>query len=216
MKQLVLLIIILALSVLPCAAQFADPPQLEKASVKAKASLGELALIAQQVDPKSLGFDNREQIKWAMPGAPVVDYMIRLDELQKYQPGQPASKLLHATGRLIYPLEVNRNPQSSVVLTFKEQGWVVESFGATSQTKMFAKQRRTVAEKVGRSEKELFQVRVPALQLMFVGVELDGRLSFTPLFEMSLYGLREGQSYPAEQVLEMLLPAARKHNGEPT
>jgi hypothetical protein len=51
---------------------------------------------------------------------------------------------------------------------------------------------------------------------MFVGAVQAGQLYFTPLFGMPIYGLQEGQSYRAEQVLEKLLPAARKHNGEPT
>lgn len=219
MRQLLLLIIISGVFAMSCAAQNIAKqslPQLEKAAATAKASLRELEVIAQQVDPRSLGFEQKEQIKAATLGTPVVDYMIRLDELKEYRLGRPAAELLKATGRLLYPLVVNGSPRSSVVLTSKGEGWAVESFGATGQTKMFAKIRKQVAAETKGATSELFQVRVPALQLMFVGSEQNGQLFFTPLYNMPMYGLKEGQSYRAEDVVEKLLPAARQHNGDPT
>ena len=220
MRYLFLLTSIFCLSVLPSFGQFSamnsNQPQLEKAAALARKSLGELLQVAQQIDVKSIGFDNRKQVGEAKLGVPVNDYMVRLDELKEYQAGRPATDLLHATGRLLYPLEVGGKARSAVILSFNQEDWQLESFGSANQIRMVTELRKAVAGREGRTAQELFQVRVPALQLMFIGVERSAKIYLTPLFDMSSYGLKKGETYPAEQVLERLVAAARKHNGEPT
>lgn len=220
MKYLVLLMGVLCLSILPCAAQYSamniTAVQLAKATVKAQNSLAELPLLAQQINVKSLGFDSREQVKMARLGTPIADYMVYLSELKEYQTERPAAELLHATGRLIYPLKVNQNVQSAVTVTTDKESWKLESFGASQQIRQLAEQRTTFARTEGHAEKDLFQVRIPALQLMFVGLERTGKIYLAPLYDMPLYGLKKGTRYSAEQVFKKLVDAARKHNGEPT
>lgn len=219
MRYLLLLTSILCFSVLPGFAQFAamnTTPQMEKAVSLAQKSLVDLIQVAQQVDVKSIGFDDPKQVREAKLGVPLNDYMVRLDELKEYQTGRPTTEMLHATGRLIYPLEISQKARSAVILSYNNEAWTVESFGAAKQIKMVTELRKTVARAEGRTDKELFQVRVPALQLMFIGVERNAKIYLAPLFDMPSYELKKGERYPAEQVLEKLVEAARQHNGEPT
>lgn len=219
MRYLLLLTGILCLSVLPGYAQFAamnTTPQLEKAATLARQSLVDLSQLAEKFDVTSIGFDNQKQVREAKLGIPFSDYIVRLDELKEYQTGRPATEMLHATGRLIYPLEVSQKARSAVILSFINEAWTVESFGGSKQIKLVTELRKTVSRAEGRTVKELFQVRVPALQLMFIGVERNAKIYLAPLFDMPSYGLKKGERYPAEQVLEKLVKAARQHNGEPT
>jgi hypothetical protein len=213
--------IIFCLSVTSALAQTIEEGALsmshDKATLFAKKSLGDFAQLVQQVDVRTLGFDTLEQALDAKLGQPITDVMIRLDELREYRTGDQAKAIMHATGRLIYPLEIDRKARSSMVLSLNESNnWTLESFGGAKQVSMITKLRKELANKDTKSEKEYYQVRVPALQLMFIGTDLDGTGFLSPLFDMPVYGLSKGEIYPASEVLSKLIDAARDHNGEPT
>ena len=220
MRYVLLLIGLLGLGIFPCFALFAamnmSENQLEKATAIARKSLGDLPGLVRQIDAKTLGFDDPKQVGAATLGTPLGDYMVRLDELKEYRAGQTATELLHATGRLIYPLVVNQSPKSALILKPGPEGWALESFGSANQIRMVTELRKKLAQREGQAEKALFQVRIPALQLLFVGVERNGVIGLAPLFDMPTYGLKKGEVYPAAQVLEKLVEAARNHNGEPS
>jgi hypothetical protein len=191
--------------------------QHEKATALAYKSMDDLVALARQVDVRTLGFDNLDQVMAAKPGQPINDVMVRLDELKDYRPGDPAAPLMRATGRLIYPLEVDRATRSSVVLSStRSQSWSVESFGGSNHIRIVTEQRRALANKQGRAEREFFQVRIPALNLVFMGMEKDAEVFLSPLFDAPSYGLEKGKIYPAAMVLEKLIDAALRHTGEPT
>jgi hypothetical protein len=220
MRYLLLLTCIFCLSVLPSFGQFSamssSQPQLEKAAALARKSLGDLSQVARKIDIKSIGFDDQKQVGEAKLGVPISDYLIRLDELKEYPVGRPATELMHATGRLLYPLEVGGKARSAVTLSLSQENWQLESFGSANQISMVTGLREALARKEGRTAQELFQVRVPALQLLFVGFERSSKIYLAPLFNMPSYGLKKGETYQAEKVLERLVEAAKWHNGDPT
>ena len=220
MKYFWIIITVLSISILPSLGLSEtvkiSMAQQKKATIIAQKALADLILLAQQVDPESLGFEDEKQIRAAKVGVPISDYFVRLDELREYQPGKPAKEMLHATGRLIFPLEVDQRARSMAVLSLKQDDWTIESFGGTNQIQMITELRNRIAKSEERSMREFFQVRIPALKLMFVGMERGSELYLLPLFDMPHYGLKEGKTYPAEKVLEKLVEAAQKHNGLPT
>lgn len=190
--------------------------QQQKATALAQQSLEELVLLARQTNIKELGFADEKQVREAKLGQPVSDYLVRLDELKEYQPGHPARDLIHATGRLLYPLLVNQQALSAVTLTFYQEKWAVESFGGANQIRMITALTKKLDQSGDQPGQGFFQVRIPALQLLFIGWEHDTAITLVPLFDMLSYGMLEGQRYQAEQVLEKLVEAARQHNGDPT
>ncbi len=215
------LMLLLCLCVVPAQAQTIEQGALrmhhEKAATMAFKSLNDLAQLAKQVDVRTLGFNNLDQVLAAKLGQPIADVMVRLDELREYRPGDQVKSLLHVTGRLIYPLEVDRMARSAMVLSLnKSENWTLESFGGASQIGMLTELRKQLANQEGRSQQDYYQVRVPALQLMFLGIEQNGEEYLSPLFDMPVHGMAKGKIYPASEVLEKLVDAARKHNGEPT
>lgn len=149
-------------------------------------------------------------------GIPIDDYLVRLDELKEYGPGKSVSQMLHATGRLIFPLEVNQQAMSMVVLYQEQEKWLIESYGGKNQIQIATDLRKQIAEAERKSSAEVFQVRIPALQLMFIGFKEGMDIYLSPVFDMERYGFEKGRKYPAEQVMEKLVEAARQHNGLPT
>jgi hypothetical protein len=71
-------------------------------------------------------------------------------------------------------------------------------------------------EKEGRSADHYFEVKVPALNLGFVGTRKEGRLFLTPLFDVPRFQLKRGATLPAEEVFKAIQPAAREHTGLPS
>ncbi len=220
MKYLWLTASIFFISVLPCLGQPVvmkiSKTQQEKAVTLAQKALGDLSQSARQVDLKSIGFENEKQVREAKIGVPIGDYTIHLNELKEYRPGRPAAEMLHATGRLLFPVEVNQKARSMVTLSLQQEAWVIESFGGQNQIQTITDLRKSIANSEGRSENELFQVRIPALQLAFIAVERGSEIYLSPLFDLTRYGLQKGKKYRAEEVLEKLIDEARQHNGLPT
>jgi hypothetical protein len=63
---------------------------------------------------------------------------------------------------------------------------------------------------------ELFEVKVPALNLTFVGQRQNGELFLAPIQDDPRLKLERGKALPAKEVLQALQPAAQKHEGLPT
>jgi hypothetical protein len=220
MKYLWLTVSIFCISVLPCLGQPAvmkiSKAQQEKAVTLAQKALVDLSQSARQVDLKSIGFENEKQVQEAKLGVPIGDYTVHLNELKEYRTGRPAAEMLHATGRLLFPVELNQKARSMVTLSLQQEVWAIESYGGQNQIQMITDLRKSIANSEGRPENELFQVRIPALQLAFIGVERGSEIYLSPLFDLTRHGLQKGKIYRAEEVLGKLIDEARQHNGLPT
>ena len=55
-----------------------------------------------------------------------------------------------------------------------------------------------------------FQVRVPAMNVAFIGYRSSGQLLFSPIWSRPDLGLEAGKTEPASKVLRQLQPVARK------
>lgn len=189
------------------------PPEAVKAAEQA---LGTLALLVTKENRQQMGFDSVEEVRAATLGVPLPEFMVRLDELQKFHEGEDPSRLLHSTGRLTFPVLVQGRTRSSVTLGRGEKGWEAVSYGGPNYIRLLAEERGRLMEKEGRSADEYLEVRVPALNLSFLGARKEGRLFLTPLFEDPRFPLKKGATLPAEEVFKAIQPAAREHTGLPS
>ena len=63
---------------------------------------------------------------------------------------------------------------------------------------------------------EYFEVRIPAMNLVFLGTRTEEGLLLTPVLDDPSYGFERGGTLPAEKALEAIVPAASEHKGLPT
>lgn len=188
---------------------------LRLATQAAQQALATFARLTTEANYRALGFDSPEQVRSGRLGIPARGFMIRLDELREYSGGDP-TRLLHATERIMFPVEIEGRTRSSVTVASREGRWVVEAFGSPTYARLFTQARARLAELEGRPVAELFEVHVPALNVRFVAARRGSALIFAPVADDARYGFKGGEPMPAEEALTKLVPSAREHNGLPT
>jgi len=193
------------------ATPYRDPEGAEEA---ARRALRTFALLVNEGNYEELGFESPSEPRSATLGEPYGEFMVRLDRLEEYQPGGDASELLNATGRLTYPVLVGERTRSSLTVTMREGSWTSESFGAPSYSRRFTEVRDRLGRE--RPSSEYFEVRVPALNVSFVGELGESGLLLTPVFDDPRFGFESGGTQPADRALSAMVAAAREHNGLPT
>jgi hypothetical protein len=186
------------------------------ANEAAKKALRASAALVTKENFKAMGFDNPDQVRTARVGTPVEQFTIGLDDLQRYEPGADLSGLLHRTERLTYPVLVQGRTRSSLTLRRQDNRWEVESFGSPNYARLLNELRGRLVAESNRSPLEYFEVRVPALNVAFLGHVQDGGLFLTPVFDTPRFEFKRGVTLSAEEVMTAIVPAAREHNRLPT
>lgn len=165
---------------------------------------------------RELGFESPEEVRSATLGVPTAEYFVRLDELRGFGPGGSADRLLHQTGRENFPVLVGTNVRSSLVLAKRKGKWKTESVGSPQYARLLSSVRSETASRDGRNPQDYFEVKVPALNLFFLGSRQNGRLFLTPLHDSPRLNLNRGVTKAADEVLRSLVPLAQSHNGLPS
>jgi hypothetical protein len=164
---------------------------------------------------KEMGFDNRSEVATATLGEPINVSMVPLDALSKYATGGDPERLLADPRRVIYPVEVNQQVKSSIIVEGADRQWKATSFGGPNLVRQIARYRSDVNDKVKPERGSMRVVHVAALNLYFLGYRVGGPLMLTPLDNYTIFKLTAGAVLPADQVFATLAPIARKYNGLP-
>jgi hypothetical protein len=90
----------------------------------------------------------------------------------------------------------------------RDARWTATDFGQAELAKLITATRGTAPGAI--------LVRVPALNLLFIGRQTAGGLTLTPVSDFPMAGLRQGVTANAADVLTALVPVAQAHNGDPT
>jgi hypothetical protein len=188
----------------------------EGADAAARGALARFGLLVNERNFADLGFASPEEVRSATLGEPFGEFMIRLDRLREYQSGANAAALLTATGRLTYPVLVGEQMRSSLTVGRGDGGWASVAFGAPKYSRALSEVRDRLRREDGRPAGDYFEVRVPALNVSFVGRQGDQGLALTPILDDPRFGFVRGQTLPAARALAAMQQAAREHNGLPT
>jgi len=141
--------------------------------------------------------------------------MVRLDQLQKYQQGSDPNKLLTGGNQLVHPILVRGQVRSSITIGEVNGNWRAESFGGPSFIKLLTKVQKKASEIERLPLSANFVVRVPALNLYFIGYRIDNKLMLTPLQDNPGFKFKSGISMSADKIFTVILTAAKKHDGLP-
>jgi len=162
-----------------------------------------------------MGFESLSEARVASLGEHLRVFMVRLDQLQKYQPGSDPNKILSGGDLVIYPVTVEEQVRSSIVVEKVKERWNATSFGGSNQVKMLTKVRKADSDSTELPISSYFVVQVPSLNLYFIAHQADEVLMLTPLLDDPSYGFEAGFTMPADKVFEAILPAAKRHDGLP-
>jgi hypothetical protein len=193
------------------AARVIVDPAAQAASARAFRELG------GQAGQRLAGMPAVHQMGKAALGEPLVVKMVGLDQLKRYQPGPGAdpAALLEDLMTVVYPIRVDGAVLGEMVVGKVDGTWSARSFGGKGHARAMEKVRGQVMA-AGVPADSTLLVRIPALNIEFVGHRDSGGLQLTPLTDLPAAGLRAGQTLPAARAFELLLPLARQHNGLPT
>jgi len=187
----------------------------EKIQKAASESLATFGKLITKENYRQMGFESPGEVHEAKLGRPFQNFMVKLDQLQKYQKGSDPNKLLTGGNQLVYPILVKGQVRSSITIGEVNGDWKAESFGGPSFIKLLTKVQKKVSEIDRLPLSAYFVVRVPALNLYFIGYRIDNKLMLTPLHDDPGFKFKSGISMSADKVFTAILPAAKKHDGLP-
>ena len=212
-------VILMGLPMTPC---FAEKPAgidlatvAQESQAAAKASLATFNQLLTEENAQRMGFANPSEAGQSQLGAPLSDFLVGLDALREYQPGKDPMSLLKPTGQVVYPVKVGETVRSSVILKKQGNEWKAVSFGSPMLSKAVHGTSETVAKRDRLAASELFQVRIPAFNLVFVGQVSSGKLMLTSIADADRYGLKAGATQAAADIFARLKPEAERDNGLP-
>jgi hypothetical protein len=169
-----------------------------------------------QTGQRPVGMPAADRLDKAALGDPLAVKMVRLDELQNYQPasGTDAAALLHDLQTVVYPIRVAGKVNGEMVMGKVAGAWTARSFAGPAHIQAVENVRSQLAN-AGVPAGSTMLVRVPALNIELVAYRDAMGMKLTPVTDLAAAGLTAGQTLPASRVFEQLLPLALQHNGMP-
>jgi hypothetical protein len=193
------------------ATAIAQPPpgQLERGAFE---SLGAFkALVTAKQNYKEMGFESMAELDRITPGVPMQVFMVPLDRLQGYQSGMAPEPMLVDTKHVLYPILVDAQARSSIMMSDVQGNWKAVSFGSPRMIRMLSAARVSVSSAAGVPPASVFLIEVPALNLYMLGYRAAGTTMAA--------GVKEDGSTttlrPLSAVLADLVPYAKAHDGLP-
>lgn len=158
-----------------------------------------------------MGFESMAELDRMTPGVPMQVFMVPLDRLQGYQSGMAPEPLLVDTKHALYPILVDAQARSSIMMSQVQGSWKAVSFGSPKMIRMLSAARASVASGAGIPLSSVFLIEVPALNLYLLGYQAAGVTRAA--------GVKEDGSTtpirPLSAVFADLVPYAKAHDGLP-
>ncbi len=147
-------------------------------------------------------------------GTPVYDYFIRLDEFKEWD-GKDPSKPLHSSDEIIFPIQADGTIASEVTIASRGGQWKWAAFGPSNEAQLRSRYFNFAKSQVpGTNEPNVFQVTIPAMNLIFLATAARDVLLFTPIRTWEDLGLIAGKAEQAREILLRVQPTAKRINGD--
>jgi hypothetical protein len=156
-----------------------------------------------------LGFSEAGQAATATLGEPLVEFLVRLDSLRAYTSTTNPASLLSGGDKVMYPVTSGAETRSSIEVDRVRGAWRPVSYGGQNLAAAVVKQRDALAAAENRAPADYFLVRVPALGLVFIGVNNAGVLTLTPLADDPQGRWKAGAPLPAATIFGLLVTDAQ-------
>jgi hypothetical protein len=193
----------------PVGAALGSPKKFSSHIAAAQASLTTLAHLA--IADKTLGFQTPDEAASASLGAPLPMLMVGLNPLRAYHAGDDPRPLLLSQGSLLYPVTVNGDVRSSVLVRKDASGdWKASQFGRPTLASLATEGRTNVSRARGVAAEGLSLVEIPTLSARMLAHEENGVPMLTSLVDVPGTDLHAGETRPAGEVFAKLQPIAAR------
>jgi hypothetical protein len=153
----------------------------------------------------SLGFESFDELSRVELGEPLQYFLVHLKDLLGYQSGGDPNKILNGGDMWLYPVLVDGNARSSIELVKKDNRWKAVSFGYPNLTRLILNQQIQQSSRLKVSSDSFFIVRIPALDLVFIGHRVNKELFLTPVCSSRKFTLQVGETKPADEIFPVLV-----------
>lgn len=205
MKRILMTAVVVLLGMAaPARAQNVDAPRAQ-----AQKSLDDLRRSASPEQHRALGFAKGEEAQPATLDTGIPAYLIRLDQLREYR-GEDPGRLLVDLQTRVFQVSVAGQPRSTVEVHAGRDGWETVRIGGAAKSRLVHEGQRQAMKASGMSGSDFFEVRIPALNMLFLGHHDGEGLKLTPLLDNASLELKAGRPEAAEKVLARLVPLARE------
>ena len=175
----------------------------------ASASLAPLKALVASGRPGSRGFRSAAEVGSASLAASFPVFFVALNNLQAYQAGQDPRVLLIDKQEVMFPVLVDEEVRSSVVVRKRTDGlWEASEFGRGNVVKAVVGIRSSVVNKRQLANTDLSLVEIPTLHARLLAHDESGLLMLTPVFDVQGTDLHAGETRSAGEVLSALQPLA--------
>jgi hypothetical protein len=189
--------------------------KIEKIKPAASKALDTFGGIITEQNYMQMGFKSTEEVKTAQLGVPFQEFMVRLDQLQKYESGVDPNQLLSGGQIVYFPVNVQNETRSSIMMIKEKEHWKAISYGSANLVKLLSSTRSRLERTTDISISSFFVVRIPALNLYFVGYHKNQQLMLTPILDNTEYKFKSRIPISGQEVFKTLLPFAKSHDGLP-
>ncbi len=157
---------------------------------------------------KDLGLKNKQELKSLKPAYQFKFFMIDVGQLKKYKQGDDIKTIIKEYPAVEVAL-VNESGKITLAIGYFKQNnkWKVASFGLTPDLSAISNAQQFITDS---TLKKGILIRIPGLEISFIGVKSPGGMDLITLIDNTVLGLKKGDKKPAPDVLAKLATSIKK------
>lgn len=199
----------------PSGAAASAPGSQKDALPHAAVAAASLETLAHLVTPqKLLGFKAATEVASGSLADPLPMFMVGLDALRTYRPGDDPRPLVLDQATALYPVIVGGEVRSSVLFRKVDGDWKATQFGRANLAKFAHEGRRRVSAARGVAESGVSIVEIPTMSAQMLGHEEGGVPMLTALLDVPGTDIHAGATLRASDVFAKLQPLAALNDGK--
>ncbi len=183
------------------------PPVAKSYATHASAASDSLSTLRELVakNPQLRGFQSAAEADGAALALALPVYMVGINDLLAFRKGDNPNGLLFDKKEVMYPITVNGDVRSSVIVRQSDDGtWGVAIFGRGPVAKAAHEGRSALAAKRGTAQSDVSLIEIPMLGVRLLGNSEKGALMLTALQDIPGTELRAGDTRAANDVFAVL------------
>jgi len=190
----------------------ADVPDREAAIEAAEKGLPVFLGALSDLDPTRYGFKDKAELDAVVLGEPLEAYVLTPQALEEFSFKQSLAEQLEQMRRWEFPLLVEDEARTILVVTFFQGRWQAVELGGAAFAKNWQTSTAKLAEQREGKQRLLKLVKVPPIGGNFMLVETEGEELLTPLstFGGRLPGADNLKSYAPDELVPVIADAVRQ------
>ncbi len=181
---------------------------MEKIRKNAENALLTLQKLVNEKNMASMGFRSLDEVKQAKLGDPLLTYYVGLNDLKEYKEGGDINKILRFNDQVLFPVNVNDMPRSSIQMEKTGEDWKASAYGNPNQIQILERTISMLKQDTSLMSKDFFIAAIPAMNQYFIGYRQEKDLWLAPTMSDEKYEFKMGVPMMANVVFLKLLPDA--------